>query len=237
MFFEKSWVPLVDVLSAVIVDARKDPPKPDMEDEDYSVEEWARRNPEGAQNWNRELEEWGLYTYTNAVAEAWDICDRVSCVAVMTLSGKHTLASKKLLDWDDPTSTAGRHVDLSYGTVGSAWNDDYNEPPSPEELTRTYGPFLGLPVVFRASEVSDARYAIKMQVQNRQTLIDVYEGHSPSDVAKRILATAELNGFITKETAMAMFGSAMTTGQFKLAWRKAAEVRPDLAKGGRRPGT
>ena len=237
MFFEKGWMPLVDLYRDVRADWIKDNPQPSpVEIVDFDLPE-----SEDAPNFGtiNDIGRWNHFVHTETNMETWAICDSLKIVGVTSPSGRTIHCSKVLLEWESPSSNVGWHVNLAHGTVGSArWLDEYNEPPTDNDLLQTYGPFLGLPIVFKVQEVKEARIAMRMTAQAALSgLVPEPKGYSVAEVAKRILAAVERGEPITKSIAEALFAGPMSHGQFLLAWRKATEVRPDLARGGRRPGT
>jgi hypothetical protein len=237
VFYEKGWMPLVDLYRDVRADWIKENPKPSpVETVDFDSPTSGDTPDFDVIN---EIGRWNHFVHVEANMETWAICDSLKIIGVTSPSGRTVHCSKMLLEWESPSSNVGWHVNLAHGTVGSArWLDEFDEPPSERDLLQTYGPFLGWPVVLKVQEVKEARIALRMNAQAALSGILLEpKGYSTSEVAKRILAAVERGETMTKSNAEALFAGPMSHGQFLLAWRKATEVRPDLAKGGRRPGT
>lgn len=162
----------------------------------------------------------------------WDICEASAKLGVTGADGNVISASKDLVAWADPTVFSNEHVNLRIGNVGSSdLLDEHGELPDAETLLARYGPFLNLPVVIPVNTYQSSIGYMAEEVKG-----DLTTDKPLLDGAKTILAMAEGGEVLTRETARAKVGTALSRRKFKLAWAMAAAKRPELMKPNRWAG-
>ncbi|MDF0600727.1 hypothetical protein P1J78_08295 [Psychromarinibacter sp. C21-152] len=201
MFFEEGWVPLSEVTGDVF------------------------RRLQVLQSEGRIGKGHGSLRAVLSVT-VWDICEATAKLGVTGSDGTVIAASRDLVAWADPTQLFNEHLNLQIGNVGSSdLLDAHGELPDAETLAGRYGPFLNLPVVIPINTYQSSVGYMAEEVGG-----DLTTDTALIDGAKTILSMAEGGALLTRETARAKIGTALSRRKFKLAWAMAAAKRPELNK-------
>ena len=224
MFFEDDrWISLKEVFDNLYTSWSINKPKPIWDSNTESDESGS----ENLLEHHNAVAKRNHYVFADTCTDAWDLCDSANIIGILLGNGKTIRASKSLLEWFNPTHSVGQHVDLSFGTVGSAlWLDDYDNPPSKETLERKYGKFLNCPVVLERAEVSKL---LKKVEEPRN-----YFEKSEKSISARIIAASDQDSSLSKSEAERRFADGVSHKAFLRAWALAAEARPHLSLPGRK---
>jgi hypothetical protein len=173
----------------------------------------------------------------------WLFMQEAEEVAVCLPNGEVLPVSRTLIFTFDPYDNLNDHIDLMVGTVGSAHTSKHSSQPLSEfELRTRYGPFLHLPVVFRADDFADFCEQLETAPQDfidpdrlLSKSTDPSSDLSPKAVSESIIHLFDDGKLVKFDEAKSQLADEMSVRQFRFAWNLARERRPDISKPGRKP--